>query len=140
MYHFLPHVSTCLSVRLSVAVIIAELNHHSGSSTSPAFSNDKLQGSVATYLRCDGVVSDKKIISGNIWQSYKQERDCLVHFLHLLAVCWPSAQVHLKYLATLPCDLSLMACFADINASQGSVATYMQGAVGFLISVNCKFT
>ena len=31
---------------------------------------------------------------------------------------------HLKYLATLPCNLSLMACFADINASQGSVATY----------------
>jgi len=25
---------------------------------------------------------------------------------------------------TLPCNLSLMACFADINASQGSVATY----------------
>ena len=28
----------------------------------------------------------------NIWQSYKQELDCLVHFLHLLAVCWPGAQ------------------------------------------------
>jgi len=32
--------------------------------------------------------------------------------------------VHLKYVATLPCNLSLMACFADINVSQGSVATY----------------
>ena len=31
---------------------------------------------------------------------------------------------HLKYVATLPCKLSLMACFADINVSQGSVATY----------------
>ena len=31
---------------------------------------------------------------------------------------------HLKYAATLTCNLSLMACFADINASQGSVATY----------------
>jgi len=30
--------------------------------------------------------------SVNIWQSYKQERDCLVHFLCLLAVCWPGAQ------------------------------------------------
>jgi len=30
---------------------------------------------------------------------------------------------HLKYVATLPCNLSLMACFADINVSQGSVAT-----------------
>jgi len=31
---------------------------------------------------------------------------------------------HLKYVATLPCNLSLMACVADINVSQGSVATH----------------
>jgi len=31
---------------------------------------------------------------------------------------------HLKYVATLPCNLLFMACFADINVSQGSVATY----------------
>jgi len=31
---------------------------------------------------------------------------------------------HLKYVATLPSNLSLMACFVDINISQGSVATY----------------
>ena len=30
----------------------------------------------------------------------------------------------LKYVATLPCNLSLMACFADINVSQCGVATY----------------
>jgi len=30
---------------------------------------------------------------------------------------------HLKYVVTLPCNLSLMACFAHINVSQGSVAT-----------------
>ena len=36
----------------------------------------------------------KKIKSVNIRQSYKQERDCFVHFSRLLAVCWPSAQVH----------------------------------------------
>ena len=34
------------------------------------------------------------------------------------------APPHLKYVATLPCNLSLMACFADINVSHGSVATY----------------
>ena len=58
--------------------------------------NDKLQGSVPTYLRCGGVVNNrikkgllrsltvKKILkSVNIWQSYKQERDCLVHFARL---------------------------------------------------------
>ena len=35
-----------------------------------------------------------------------------------------TTQPHLKLVATLPCNLSLMACFADINVSQGSVATY----------------
>ena len=90
-----------------------------------------------------------------------------MHFLHLLAVCWPGTQSaqanhvfacnfnkyslifkflkrfftlrlsnkpfliwllttppHLEYAATLPCNLSLMACFADISVSQGSVGTY----------------
>jgi len=31
---------------------------------------------------------------------------------------------HVKYVSTLDCNLSLMACFADVNVSQGSVATY----------------
>jgi len=35
--------------------------------------------------------ASKKIKSVNIWQSCRQERDCLVHFLRLLAVCWPGA-------------------------------------------------
>jgi len=59
--------------------------------------NDKLQGSVATYLRCGGVVNkqikeglllslgEKKLKSVNIWQSYEQERDCLVHLC-----AWPT--------------------------------------------------
>ena len=66
--------------------------------------NDKLQGSVPTYFRCGGVVNNQIrkglllslsvnfVESVNIWQRYKQERDCLVHFLRLLAVCWPGAQ------------------------------------------------
>jgi len=29
----------------------------------------------------------------------------------------------------LPCNLSLIACFADINVSQGSVATHAWGSV-----------
>jgi len=38
--------------------------------------------------------SEKKTFlkSVNIWQSYKQERGCLMHVLRLLAVCWPGAQ------------------------------------------------
>ena len=53
---------------------------------------------------CGGVVNNqikkglllslrvKKLKSVNIWQSYKQERDCLVHFFRLLAACWSGAQ------------------------------------------------
>jgi len=60
--------------------------------------NDKLQGSVATFLTCGGVVNNqtkeglllslrvKKILkSVIIWQSYKQECDCLVHLY-----AWPT--------------------------------------------------
>ena len=36
--------------------------------------------------------SDIFFKSVNIWQICKQERGCLVHFLRLLAVCWPGAQ------------------------------------------------
>jgi len=60
--------------------------------------NDKLQDSVAAYLGCGGVVNEqiKKSLllslrvnffkSVNIWQSYKQERDCLVHFFRFSSV------------------------------------------------------
>jgi len=34
--------------------------------------------------------------------------------------------LYLKYAATLPCNFSSMACFADINVSQGSVTTYVR--------------
>ena len=67
--------------------------------------NDKLQGIVGAHLKCGGVVNNqiKKCLllspkvktfskSVNIWQSCKQKRDCLVHFLRILAVCWPGAQ------------------------------------------------
>ena len=67
--------------------------------------DDKLQGSVATHLKCGGVVN-KQIKKGLllslsvkiflnrwiIWQNYKQERGCLMHFLRLLEVRWPGAQ------------------------------------------------
>ena len=58
--------------------------------------NDNLQGSVATYLRCGWVVNIKKSLllsvwvknfiffkSTNIWQSYKQQHGCLMHFARL---------------------------------------------------------
>jgi len=56
--------------------------------------NDELQGSVATYVKCGGVVNNqiKKCLllslsvifkSVNISQSYKQGRGCFVHFARL---------------------------------------------------------
>ena len=38
---------------------------------------------------------------------------------------------HLKYVATLPRNFSSKACFADINVSQGNVATYARCGVIF---------
>ena len=43
---------------------------------------------------------------------------------------------HLKYVATVPRNLSLMAWFADINVSQGSVATYARCGGIFIIHLS----
>ena len=57
--------------------------------------NDKLQGSVATYLKCGGLlISELRKVycwvcewnffkSVNIWQSYKKQSDSLMHFARL---------------------------------------------------------
>ena len=47
---------------------------------------------------------------------------------------------HLKYVATLPCNLLLMACFADVNVSQGSVATQARCGGIFNIHLTTKLT
>ena len=39
-------------------------------------------------------------------------------------ICLLTISPHLQCVATLPCNLLLMACFADITVSQCSVATY----------------
>jgi len=66
--------------------------------------NDKLQGTVVTYLRCAGLSITKlrKVIaqsareiffkSVNTWHSYRKKVDCVVHFLRLLALWWPGLQ------------------------------------------------
>jgi len=67
--------------------------------------NDKLQGSVATYLKYGGGVNNqiKTCLllslsvnffckSENIWQSYKQTGGCLVHFVPLTVVTLPNIQ------------------------------------------------
>jgi len=52
-----------------------------------------------------------------------------ISFTHRLSnkpflICLLTTPPHLKCVATLPCNLSLMSYFADVNFSQGSVATY----------------
>jgi len=79
--------------------------------------NDKLQGNVATYLRRGGVVNNqitKNLLlsmpvkqflkSLNIWQSYKQEDGCLVHFLRLLQQCTGQAHKVHKTQDVLACN------------------------------------
>jgi len=46
---------------------------------------------------------------------------------------------HLKYVATLPRNLSSIACFADIDVSRGSVATYARCDWIFVIHLTANF-
>jgi len=63
--------------------------------------HDKLQCSVATYLRCGEVfnnqiksMNQKNLKSVNIWQSYKQGRDCLLHSARLANTLLNTKKVH----------------------------------------------
>ena len=66
--------------------------------------------------------------SVNIWQSYNQERGCLMHF-----ACMTN---------TLLKDEEGDACFADIKVSQGSVSTYARcdGIFNIHLTVNLPRT
>ena len=78
--------------------------------------NDKLQGSIGTYLRCSWVVNNQtkkglllsvrvNFLTVNIWQSYSQERGCLMHFAHLANTLLKTKKVHetiMFLLVTLP--------------------------------------
>ena len=76
-------------------------------SQTNAVINDKLQGTVVTYLRYGGIFNNqikkglllsmpvKEVLkSVNMWHSYGQKGrvDCVAHFLQLLAVWWPGAE------------------------------------------------
>jgi len=152
-------------------------------SQTNAVINNKLLGRAVTYLRCGGIFNNQIKTSSlfclsvnffksvNIWHSYGQKRDYVVHFLRLLAVCWPGAQrtrdnhlfacnfakyspivniffsladsanlvflswfliipPHLEYVATLPCNLSLVACFLTLIFNK-VMWQHMLGLVGF---------
>ena len=59
---------------------VATLPNETSMSAKQAI-NDKLQGSVATYLRCGGVVNNQ--INKRLLLSYKQARGCLMHCARL---------------------------------------------------------
>ena len=84
-------------------VYVATLPCETLMSAKPA-NNDKLQGNCSFFkfvvellmtkwrkVYC-WVCEWKKIKIGKYLAKFKQERDCLMHFLRLLAVCWPGAQ------------------------------------------------
>ena len=67
-----------------------------------------------------------------------------IFFIHRLSnkpfLIWLSTTLsYLNYAATLSCNLSLMPCFADINVSQGSVATYARCGGIFEIYLTANF-
>ena len=57
---------------------------------------------------------------------------------HVLACNFAKYSPVLEYAATLPCNLSLRARFADINVSQGSAATYARCSGTFNIHLTAN--
>ena len=108
--------------------------------------------------RGPSAIAELLIKSVNIWQSYKQERGCVMHCAHLantlpkgeesahshrlsnkpFLICLLTTPPHLKYVATLPCNLSLMACFADLNVVCSDMCKVRWDF--FWYPFNCKFT
>jgi len=115
--------------------------------------NDKLQGSVAKFLRCGGLSITKlrKVYcwvcrwnfykkSVNIWQTYTHEGGCLVRFVRLATVIKDEESArHNPHF--LPVTIALVfdcRSFSDTDVSQGSVATHMR--CRGICTKWCKFT
>jgi len=77
-----------------------------------------------------------------LYQIFTDLRNIFTHWLSNKPVLiWLLiTTAHLKYVATLPCNLSLMACFTDINGSQGSVATYARRGEMFIIRLTANLS
>jgi len=71
---------------------------------------------------------------------HRLKKICFTHRLSNkpLRICLLTTPPLFKYVATLLCNLSIMACFADIYVSQGSVATYARcdGIVNIHLTTN----
>jgi len=88
-----------------------------------------------TLLKDEESARDNRVLACNFAQylpikkQYFTDRLSNKPFLIWLLTTPP----RLKYVATLPCNLSLMACFADINVSEGSVSTHARCGGIFII-------
>jgi len=73
----------------------------------------------------------------SVGQAFFSLKDSAINLLLIWLLTSPS---HFKCVATLPCNLSLMACFADFNVSQGSVATYARCSGSFYIHLTVNLS
>ena len=73
-----------------------------------------------TLLKDEESARDNHVLACN----FAKYSSILIFFTHRLSnkpfLMWLTTPPHLKYAATLPCNLSLRASFADINVSQRS--------------------
>jgi len=83
---------------LSTLSHTASIHHHNNCCKYPLLQmdpRDALHGVVNNQIRKGlllNLSANYLLKLVNIWQSYKQERDCLVHFLRLLVACCSGAQ------------------------------------------------
>jgi len=70
--------------------------------------NDKLQGSIATYLKCGGFVNNQ--IKKSLLLNLSMDFFLIGEYLEKL-----QGRAWLSHVATLPCNLSLIACFMTLS-------------------------
>jgi len=92
-----------------------------------------------TLLKDEESARDNHVLAGN-FAKYSPISKKFAHTLSIkpFLIWLLTTPPHLKYAATLPCNWSLMACFADINVSQGSVATYARCGENFNIDLTAN--
>jgi len=76
-------------------------------------------------LKDDESAPGNHVLAHNFDKYSPNKKNSLAHSAinHSVIVWLLTIQPHFKYASTLPCNLSLGACFADINVSLDSVAS-----------------
>ena len=83
---------------------------------------------------------DNHVLAGTLLNIHRFKKKFTRRLSNKPFLIWLSTTtIHLHYVATLPCNLLLMDCFADRNVSQGSAATYARCGAIFNIQLTTKF-